>query len=117
MLTLEEIRKDRDLVNAMDWDMTPEEAVVLYLEWGNNWSHGRMVKSKDDVSHYFVVSTWDVPPKVYLIRRKSDEAVELAAFELPTAMGDRFLKWAPDRKGVYSLNEEVRTWLKRKLDA
>lgn len=116
-MTLGEIRKDRDLVNAMDWEMTPEEAVVLYLEWGNNWSHGRMVKSKHDIAYYFVVNTWDVPPKVYLIRRGSDQAVELAAFELPNDMGDRFLKWAPDRKGVYPLNEEVKAWLKRRLNA
>ena len=25
---------------ASNWDMTPEELVRLYLEWGNNWAKG-----------------------------------------------------------------------------
>ncbi len=37
MLTLEELKKDRELVDSVDWEMTPEEAVRLYLEWGNNY--------------------------------------------------------------------------------
>ena len=36
MLTLEELKKDRDLIDEVNWEMTPEEAVRLYLEWGNN---------------------------------------------------------------------------------
>ena len=31
MLTLEEIKKDRKLINDIDWDMTPEMAVRMYL--------------------------------------------------------------------------------------
>jgi len=38
MMRLEDIRDNEDLLNAIDWDMTPEEAVRLYLEWGNNWA-------------------------------------------------------------------------------
>ena len=37
MMNLEDIKKDMRLVNEIDWQMTPEEAVRLYLEWGNNW--------------------------------------------------------------------------------
>jgi hypothetical protein len=33
MMTLEDIRNNRALVNSIDWSMTPEEAVTLYLEW------------------------------------------------------------------------------------
>jgi len=36
MMNLKEIKEDKSLLNAIDWDMTPEEAVRLYLEWGNN---------------------------------------------------------------------------------
>ena len=31
MLTLEELKKDIDLINEIQWDMTPEEAVKQYL--------------------------------------------------------------------------------------
>lgn len=115
MKTLEDIFDDLEIVNGIDWDMTPEEAVTLYLEWGNNWSHGKMVRSKDDVSYYFVVNTWEDDPGIYLIRRNSEEAIELARIDIPEAMKKRLLKGTAERKGVYTLNDEVKQWLKDKL--
>jgi hypothetical protein len=112
MMTLEDIRRDRQLINDIDWNMTPEEAVTRYLEWGNNWSHGKnLVRSKNDVTHYFVVNTWDDPPKIYLIRRNSEEAVEMAAITLPPHLRKRFLKAVARRKGVYPITREIREWL------
>ena len=112
MIGLEDIRRDWELKNLIDWDMTPEEAVTLYLEWGNNWTHGKnFVKSKKDVSYYFVVNTWDSQPRIYLIRRNSDEAVELAQFELPA----EFEKDVCELKGVYALEDDVKAWLKKEL--
>ncbi len=116
MTEVEEIRSNKDLVNEINWDMTPEEAVTLYLEWGNNWTHGRhLVRSKKDVSHYFVVNTWEKPACVYLIRRNSDEARELARIEIPGALRERFLKQVGHNKGVYALNDEIRAWLEEAL--
>jgi crotonobetainyl-CoA:carnitine CoA-transferase CaiB-like acyl-CoA transferase len=117
MMTLEDIRNDRALLNSIDWSMTPEEAVTLYLEWGNNSTHSKkMVKSKKDVSYYFVVSTWDEPPKIYLVRRNSDEAVDLAAFELPPHLRNRFMETVARRKSVYALTPEVREWLQKETE-
>ena len=115
MMGLEGIQKDHELVNAIDWDMTPEEAVTLYLEWGNNWTHGKMVKSKNDVSHYFVVNTWDEPAKIYLIRRNSEEAIELAIIDMPEKLREHFLESIAHNKGVYAINEEVKAWLEEQL--
>jgi len=118
MKDLEEIRNRKNLVNDINWGMTPEEAVTLYLEWGNNWSHGKhLVRSKNDVSHYFVVNTWDDPPHIYLIRRNSDEAKELARIEIPIPLRDRFLDEVGRNKGVYAMNGEIRAWLEESLGA
>ncbi len=117
-MQLEDIRKNRDLVNAIDWDMTPEEAVRLYLEWGNNWARGNyVIRSKDDVSHYFVVNTWKETPVIYFIRRNSDEAVELAEISMPQDMEKRFMKSVGNNKGVYAIEGEVKAWLKEQLQA
>ena len=116
MTGLDDIRNDNDLMNMIDWDMTPEEAVTLYLEWGNNWSHGKkMIKSKRDVSHYFVVNTWEEPPVIVLIRRNSEEAVEMATIEMPQELKDRFLEVVGHNKGVYALNDEVKAWLQNEI--
>ena len=116
MLELSEIRNDQHLVNAIDWDMTPEEAVRLYLEWGNNWASGNyVIRSKNDVSHYFVVNTWRGFPVIYLVKRNSEEAVDLAKIEMPDGLNHRFMDSIGHNKGVYAVEGEVRDWLQNQL--
>ncbi len=116
MMSLEEIRNSPDITSDIDWEMTPEEAVTLYLEWGNNWSHGKhLIRSKSDRSLYFVINTWEDSPRIYLIQRNSEEAVELAMIEMPASLRKSFLESVGHRKGVYPLNEEIRAWLERSL--
>ena len=115
MNAIADIKNNFELVNDIDWEMTPEEAVTLYLEWGNNWSHGKMIRSKDDVSHYFVVNTWGDEPWIYLIRRNSEEAVELACITIPAALANSFLESVGHHKGVYGLSRELREWLEEEI--
>jgi len=116
MMQIDEIRQNRQLLNDIDWNMTPEEAVRLYLEWGNNWARGNyVIRSKNDVSHYFVVNTWKGKPVIFLVRRNSEEAVELAEIQLPENLQDRFLDSIGYNKGVYALSGEFRDWLQEKL--
>jgi hypothetical protein len=84
MLNLEQLKNNTELINLIDWEMTPEEAVRLYLEWGNNWVHGKyVIRSDSDVSVYFIVYAWDDPPVIYLIRRSMKETEELAKIYMP----------------------------------
>ena len=117
MQTIEEIRSRSDLVDAIDWDMTPEEAVRLYLEWGNNWAGGNyVIRSKSDVSYYFVVNTWHGAPVIYLIRRNSECAEELAKIRMPDDLLERFLLSNGPRRGVYAIEGDVKRWLRQELD-
>ncbi len=117
MIHLNELKDNRDLVNAIDWDMTPEEAVRLYLEWGNNWARGNyVIRSKNDVSYYFVVNTWENEPRIFLMKRNSEDAVELAEIRMPELLKQRFLKAVGHHKGVYAIEGEVRDWLKSQLN-
>jgi len=116
MMGLEELKKNSEATSVIDWDMTPEEAVTLYLEWGNNPANGRRrIRSKNDVSYYFAVNTWEDPPRIYLIRRNSDEAIELAAIDMPETLRNGFLESVSHLKGVYGVNEEIRAWLEEEL--
>ena len=118
MLGLNEVRNDRDLLNRIDWDMTPEKAVSLYLEWGNSWNHGKyMIRSKDDVAYYFVVYAWDGPPVIHLVRRSTEEAVELAEIGMPPDVLARFLEEWGGHKGLYGLTADLRAWLQKELGA
>ncbi|MDY6824713.1 MAG: hypothetical protein SWH68_13095 [Thermodesulfobacteriota bacterium] len=116
MLTLNDLKKRRDLINEIDWDMTPEEAVRLYLEWGNNWAGGNyVIRSKKDVSHYFVVNTWREKPRVFLVKRNSENAEELAGFEMPPEVEKQFLNAVGHNRGVYSIQGVPRKWLEKEL--
>jgi hypothetical protein len=113
MLTLEELKRQSALIDEINWEMTPEEAIRLYLEWGNNWARGDgyVIRSRDDFTTYFVVNCWSRPYYIYLIRRNSEQAEELARFELPA----RFEKDVCELKGVYALDADIQAWLKREL--
>ena len=115
MLSLDELKKNRDLINAIDWDMTPENAVRTYLEWGNIYARGdgSVVRSKSDFTIYFVINCWSRPYYIYLLKRNSQEALELARFELPK----RFEKPVCELKGVYALEGEIKEWLQKELKA
>jgi len=115
-MDLQDLKNKKDLLNEIDWDMTHEEAVRLYLEWGNNWTRGNyVIRSKDDVTCYFVINTWDKAPRIHLIRRNSDNAEELAEIMMPQDLQNRFNESIGHNKGVYSIDGEVKNWLKKEL--
>lgn len=97
----------------IDWEMTPWDAVTLYLEWGNNSWHSNFqpVRSKLDISNYFVVYMWKSPITVALIQRNSEEAKELWISEVPKEMAMNFIKENQYLKGTYPPNEEIKNWL------
>ena len=116
MMQLNDIKNDQVLLDAIDWDMTPEEAVRLYLEWGNNWASGNyVIRGKDDSTQYFVVYSWEDKPYVLLISRNSDEAKELAKISLPAELQNDFLESTSYNKGVYAVDGKVRAWLENEL--
>jgi len=117
MMELNELREHLEITGTIDWDMTPEDAVTQYLEWGNASAHGyrNVVRSKSDVSTYFLINTWNDSPKIYLVRRNSDDAVDLAAIDIPDRFKDRFMGTDGQVKGIYPLNDEIRGWLQQEL--
>ena len=102
----------------IDWTMTPEAAVTMYLEWGNNAWHAshRPVTSKADSSTYFVVYAWEEIPRLMLIKRNSEGSEELLDMELPADLGGRFMESVSHLKGVYPPNAEIRAWIERQFD-
>ncbi|MDY0133271.1 MAG: hypothetical protein RBR53_11465 [Desulforegulaceae bacterium] len=117
-MNLDELKKDINLINLIDWDLTHEDAIGLYLEWGGNWKPGGVpyvVRNKSDSSHYFVVNTWEKPAKVYLIKRTIEDAKELVEIPLLGEKMKKFLDETGHSKGVYTPGEKLKNWLKSEL--
>ena len=115
MLSLQDLKKERELINAVDWEMTPENAVRVYLEWGNIYADRdrSVVRSQKDHTIYFVINCWNRPYYIYLIKRNSQEALELAQIPLP----ERFEEPVCQLKGVYAVEGQIKDWLKTELGA
>ncbi len=119
MLNLTELRKNRTLVNSIDWAMTPEKAVEMYLEWGTGWIRGNdFVSSSDDESYYFVIYDWEIePPLVTLIHRTLQDAEELAKIEVPKELFDAACEEDGRKPGgtVHRLNRGLQDWLNSRI--
>ena len=111
-MDIEELRRSTEIKNEIAWDMIPEDAVMLYLEWGGSWTPGVVpVRSANDHSYYFMVSTWDEHPKVRLMKMSHESAEELAAIDVPEEIMKPFLATLPRSKNVYPINDAIRNWL------
>ena len=103
----------------IDWNLSPEQAVTMYLEWGNNnWrgDHGP-VRSKADESVYFVVDGWENPPVIRLIRRNSETAEELASLPMPEHLLPGWREEYGNLRGVFEPGEAIKNWLQACLDS
>lgn len=101
----------------IDWNLTPEQAVTMYLEWGNNdWTaEYPPVRSKDDISHYFVVDSWSNPPTLRLVQRNSEKAEDLFVMPLEGELLEDWQKNNGDWKGVSAPTPFIKSWLKKQL--
>lgn len=108
--------KDFALTN-IDWNMTPEQAVSSYLEWGHNDYDGQYppVRSKDDYSTYFVIDSWTDIPTIRLVRRNSENAEDLFVMPLPEELLAGWRKANGEIKGVNAPTPEIKAWLKKQL--
>lgn len=115
MISVSQLRKDRTLVNNIDWAMTPEKAVEMYLEWGSGWTRGNdFVASANDESYYFVLFDWETnPPVVTLLHRTLEGAKELAKVEVPKELFDASCLEDGMLPGgtVHRLNRELKEWV------
>lgn len=101
----------------IDWNLTPEHAVTMYLEWGNNdWNaEYPPVRSKSDVSRYFVIDAWEEKPMVRLVQRNSEKAEDIVSVPLPDELLPGFREEHGHVKGMYAPTAAIKAWLKREM--
>jgi len=115
-MTLDELREDRELVNSINWDMTPEEAISLHLEWGplRDQSYYNSRDSENETV-YFIISTWEEVPTLYLVKRKGFSSDYVLIMELPERFVKDFIDEVGNFNGVYAINSDIHMWLENEL--
>lgn len=114
MMGLEQLRQQQQLIREIDWNMTPERAVAMYLEWGTGWKdHNDVVTSAEDESIYFVLYDWEKKPGVTLIRRTLAGAEEVAWIPVPRDLFQASCREDGKRPGgtVHPPNKDLKVWL------
>ncbi len=112
---VKDIKNDLSIVNAVDWEMTPEEAIALHLEWGQLRGLNYYRDSNNETV-YFSINNWKNPPIVSLVRRKGFDSEELLNFRMPEKLEKRFIESNGKHKGVFAVDGEIRDWLKKELE-
>ena len=114
MLSLEELKKDRDLVAAIDWEMTPRQAFEAYqLKSVDNWKHRSL-----GTVHYFYLSTWKGRPRLFLVRRSLKQSQEIAEIQAPehlVAACAAAQEGQDMPRGQLPLDDSLRDWLRGQL--
>jgi hypothetical protein len=115
---MSELNACRQWLNDINWDMIHEDAVTMFLEWGNNnWRDAMRlpVRGSDDFSIYFVVDTWE-EPKVVLMKMTKYGSTTLCEKRLPEDMAKRYSESIGDLKGIHELSPEIKQWLEKELE-
>ena len=117
MLTLNELRKNRDLINDIDWDMTPKKAGDLYLEKEAGLQCSNDPAAGNYESTFFVLCDGEISPRATLVKRSMKEEVELAEIPVPK---DLFVAACGEEgkrlKGTtLPLNDTLKQWLETVL--
>ena len=101
----------------IDWTLSPEQAVTMYLEWGNNaWDKEHPpVRTASDISHYFVVDSWQEPPVIRLVRRSMEKAEDLLTIPVPEELIPAHRTVHGTWRGICEPVPEIKEWLKKEL--
>ena len=100
----------------IDWNMTPEHAVAMYLEWGNNaCEEYPAVRTESDVSRYFVVDSWGDAPIIRLVERSMAKAEDLLTLPMPESLLDDYRKAHGTWRGISAPTEALKAWLRQEL--
>jgi hypothetical protein len=116
-MKLKDLKNNLNIVNSVDWDMTPEEAIALHLEWGPLRSQ-TYYNSRDNNNEtvYFVINTWKKQPALILVKRKGFDSEELGTFSLPKKLEKEFMEGLGKYKGVYAVEGNIKEWIKKELE-
>lgn len=103
---------DQETIDNIQWDMTPEEAIALHLEWGPLRSQAYYnSRDADNETIYFVINNWKEKPELHLYKRKGFDMEIIGEFNLPR----RLQEYYGELKGVFTPDKATQVWIKDQL--
>lgn len=114
MLTLEELKKNPEILQNIDWELNPQEAFEAYqVKSVDSWKHRHL----PEVFHFYL-NLWKGEAKIFLMRRSLKSAEDVAEIPVPPEMVAACLKKrVGERKvsGQYPIDDAIRDWIRSQL--
>lgn len=98
-----------EIRNDIDWETSPEEAIAMFLEWGQLRNQKYYIDSSDYVI-FFTVQTWQ-EPMLFLTKISTASIDIIGKFEFPA----EFVKGIYKHKGTYKISDELIAWVKQEM--
>mgnify|MGYP007079015956 FL=1 len=73
------------------------------------------MRSKDDMSNYFVVDTWGREPVIRLVQRNSEHVEDLFTMAMPAELRADFEKENGGLRGISAPQGPVKEWLRHQV--
>ena len=110
MAMFHRIQVGRQMIDSIDWEMTPDLSFGTYESWGGR----ERVRNNDECVYYFYIDNWGTEPKLCLMERAVKHARIVAEINAPLEL----VKTCVESQGTsswfeksYAINEQIRSWL------
>ncbi len=110
MAMFHRIQVGQQMIDSIDWEMTPDLSFGTYESWGGR----ERVRNNDECVYYFYIDNWGTEPKLCLMERAVKHARIVAEINAPIEL----VKSCVESQGTsswfeksYAINEQVRSWL------
>lgn len=104
------VRVGDQVINSIDWEMSPELTFGTFESWGGR----ERVRNNDERVYYFFVDDWGERPKLCLMERGVKHARVVAEIKAPLEM----MRKCVDEQGYvarfeqsFAINDQIREWL------
>ncbi len=115
MMDLDALRGRRDLLDRIDWELTPQEAVEMFDHRTRGLERRLQVRGSGEKHYFFCVDNWRERPELILKERSIKEARVIARIDAPSELLQACVRERGDRKGLFPLSPALQEWLRKRL--
>ena len=115
MLSFDELKKRRDTLSQIDWDLTPQKAFEMYqVKSRDGWKY----RNLQEVYHFYI-DVYKGKAKVFLMRRGLVHAEDVAEIPVPSDLvSESIVKQTGENpsRGQYPIDVNIRNWIRKELE-
>lgn len=111
MMGLEQLRHEKDILDQIDWELTPFEAVEMFDHRTGGLKSRLRLRSPKGKYYFFCVDNWQEEPRVVLKERSLKESRTIAEISAPKGLLRECVRQYGGRQGLFPLCEPLRLWL------